>query len=75
MRPLTTIEALEFALETLEAIWRRKSYSVFEYHDRLLALRAARDAHRAQEAKDARQRAELRELAAQRQEANHTELK
>ena len=67
--PLTTIEALEGAIEMLNAIKRGKSWNVLEYVGQVTAFENARDAHRAAEREVESQRAAIREMSAARREA------
>lgn len=73
MKTMTPIEALEGAIEMLEAIARGESWSVFTYHDRAREFRHALDAHRAAEAVDDRKRIEIRTRAAQLRAARQNE--
>lgn len=66
---LTTIEALEAAIDMLNAIKGGKSWNVFEYVDQVAAFERARDGHRAAEREVESQRAAIREMSAARREA------
>lgn len=60
---LSTIEALESAIEMLKAVASGKQYGRAEYMDRLHDLVTARDRHRRQETADAAHRDNIRALA------------
>lgn len=65
MRTPTVIEALHSAIDMLEKIARGGSYNVVDYHERLRAMRQAREAYHDEQLKAARARAQLRELSRQ----------
>lgn len=68
MRTPTTIEALERAIEMLQAILTGQRYNLPEYVDRLKSFEAARDAHHIAEMQAERNRKQIRELAAQKRQ-------
>jgi hypothetical protein len=68
MKTPSTIQALEGAIEMLQAILTGSRYNAAEFVDRLKSYEAARDAHHIADMQIERARKQLQELARQRRE-------
>ena len=61
---MTTIEALQEAIDTLEAMARGKTYTDAEWAGQLQRLKAARDQYFQVQQRDAQRQAQIRALSA-----------
>ncbi len=66
---LNALDALDGAIQMLNEIAKGKVYSASDFHQRVRAFETARDEHHEQLMKDARNRRQIRDLAAQRRGA------